>query len=216
MDFRINIFEELTDKIVFQFESQTFCYCHVVGLLKIIFSIRAQKTFARKTTLSTLDYRWLFKWVRTVLKHVFFPNSFIPVDNFHNKPPIAVENALSCSYERLRPCVILRTKLTNILFGEYWLTQNDVSYDVWVLLTSIFVRTNVRWIRPQHLFTVWRTLVDHQDREDINKLLIIALSQGKLKRNKWLFHQHGKRNSQYMTCWSSCMEAAMFFSSWYS
>ena len=38
MDFRINVFEELTDKSIFQFESQTFCCCHVVGLLKIIFS----------------------------------------------------------------------------------------------------------------------------------------------------------------------------------
>ena len=38
MDLRINVFEELTGKSIYQFESRTFCCCHVVGLLKIIIS----------------------------------------------------------------------------------------------------------------------------------------------------------------------------------
>ena len=57
-----------------------------------------------------------------------FRRASFPPTILANKPAIAVESALSCSaYERSRPCVNLRTKLTNILFGEYRLTQNDVS-----------------------------------------------------------------------------------------
>ena len=54
MDLRINVFEELTGKSIYQFESQTFCCCHVVGLLKIIISpFMLKKTL--QTTLSTLE-----------------------------------------------------------------------------------------------------------------------------------------------------------------
>ena len=82
MDLRINVFEELTGKSIYQFESQTFCCCHVVGLLKIIISpFMLKKPLLGKRHFQLWSYRWLFKWVRTVLKHVFFPKSFIPADN---------------------------------------------------------------------------------------------------------------------------------------
>ena len=69
-----------------------------------------------------------------------FRRASFPPTILANKPAIAVESALSCSYGRSRPCVNLRTKLTNILFGEYRLTQNDVTMRKSYLRTFLFVR----------------------------------------------------------------------------
>ena len=58
MDLRINFFEELTGKSIYQFESQTFFCCHVVGLLKIIISpFMLKKTLLGKRHFQLWSYR---------------------------------------------------------------------------------------------------------------------------------------------------------------
>ena len=94
----------------------TFCCCHVVGLLKIIISpFMLKKTLLVKRHFQLWSYRWLFKWVRTVLKHVFFPKSFIPADNSRQQ---AAHCCRKCVELFVRKVETLR-KLTNKTYEHF-------------------------------------------------------------------------------------------------
>ena len=138
MDLRINVFEELTGKSIYQFESQTFCCCHVVGLLKIIISpFMLKKTLLGKRHFQLWSYPWLFKWVRTVLKHVFFPKSFIPADNSRQQ---AGHCCRKCVELFVRKVETLR-KLTNKTYEHFvWWIPTYAKWRELRCVTFLFVR----------------------------------------------------------------------------